>query len=136
MDSPSSPFRVSVKMALMEIAVSVPVFWIVYQLGFGGPTPLMIGMAALYSARLWKKGFFGPVENRVSDAHIPIISPGHALSWFNILCLASWAAILHGADPSSVLRKVAFHGFLLALLVASYSAWRLYRSRKDTSSRS
>ena len=120
-------------MALMEIAVSVPVFWIVYQLGFGGPTPLMVGMAALYSARLWKKGFFGPVENRVSDAHIPIISPGHALSWFNIFCLAGWAAMLNGADPSNVVRKVVSLGIPLALLVASYSAWRLYRSRKDAS---
>ena len=122
-------------MALREIAVSVPVFWIVHQLGFGGATPLMVGMAALYSARLWKKGFFGPVENRVSDAHIPIISSGHALSWFNIFCLAGWAAMLNGSNPSNVARKVVFLGILLALLVASYSAWRLYRSRKDTSSK-
>ncbi len=118
-------------MALLEIAVSVPVFWIVYQLGFGGATPLMIGIAALYSARLWKKGFFGPVEKHVSDAHIPIISPGHALSWFNILCLAGWAAILHGSTPSRVIREVIFDGFLLALVVAAHYAWRVYRSRKD-----
>ena len=135
MDTELSPFRISVKLALTEIAASVPVFWVIYQLGFGGKSALMISLAALYSVRLWRKGFFGGQASRPSDAHIPIISPGHALSWLQIFCLAGLAAALDGADVDRVIRGTIRWAALLALLLAGHYAWLLFRSRSEDSSK-
>ena len=135
MDDLPSPFRLDVKSALVEMIASIPVFWIVYQLGFGGESALMISVAALYGVRLWRKGVFGPPDKRVSDRHIPILSPGHALSWCHIFCLAGWGAALDGADTDEVIRNTLYLSFLLAMAVACQYAWRLYRSGKNESSK-
>ena len=133
MDSPTSPFRIDVRAALTEIAASIPVFWIVYQLGFGGDSALMISIGALYGTRLWKKGFFGPVANRVSDAHIPILSPGHALSWCHIILMAGTGAAIDGVDMDRVIQHTVFLWCWPASAVACQLAWSLYRSKRDSS---
>lgn len=135
MDTELSPFRISVKLAFTEIATSVPVFWVIYLLGFGGKGALMISLAAMYAVRLWKKGFFGGQAVPPSDAHIPVISPGHALSWMQIFGLAGLAAALDGADVDRVIRGTIRWAAVLALLLAGHYAWLLYRSRKEKSSK-
>lgn len=131
MDELPSPFRLDIKAALTEIAASIVVFSIVYRLGFGGEHALMIGVAAQYGVRLWRKGVFGPPEKRVDDRHIPILTGAHALTWLNIFCLAGTGAVLEGANPQPILRHIVSVAFLLSLAVASRYAWGLIWSKVD-----
>ncbi len=130
MSEPPSAFRIDVKSGLVEIAASLPVFWIVYQLGFGGESALMISLGAMYGVRLWRKGVFGPPEKWVSDRHIPILSPGHAMVCFHMFCLMGAAVVLDGGRADQLIRDGLFILFAFALAAAGTYAWRLYQAAK------
>ncbi len=121
-------FRVSLKEVLVEMAVSIPAFWVAYIIGLPPMGAFVVGVAAMSLMRTFNGGNFQGMTGDV-DRNLPIISLANALFFLNCVALAQWAQYLKGQDFMGCLHVVVSFASLAAIILAGKYAWLMTQTK-------
>lgn len=123
-------FRVSVREALMEIAISTLVFWIMLQLTNTPNIATLSGAMAMLGFRaLDVESWDINTKKRTNNELVPIVSIGHGMAWFHLFCLMSWAGYLNTGRTDKIIKLGLLLLLVMALIVAAKYAWLLFKER-------
>ena len=124
-------FRVSVREALMEIAISTLAFWITLQLSNSPDTAMLSGAMAMLGFRaLDFDSWNTKAKKRTNTELVPIISLGHGMALFHLFCLVAWAGYLDNGRTDKIIKAGLFLLSAMALVAATKYAWLLFKERK------
>ena len=123
-------FRVSVREALIEIAISTLVFWVMYQLTSSTDIALLSGAIAMLGFRSLEFDYWEVnTKRRRSKELVPIVSLGHGMALFHMFCLVSWAGYLETGRTDRIIKAGLLILSVMALIAASKYAWLLFKER-------
>lgn len=115
----------------MEIAISTLVFWIMLQLTGNPDTATLSGVMAMMGFRALEfETWDTNGKQRPPDRVVPVLSLGHAMAWFQIYCLASWAAYLKTGRTDKIINLGLLILLVMALITAAKYAWLMFNERK------